>query len=104
MKDGDPEPLLPEYVMLFHPPLTLHNLLPFDAVFSLSDAASPSAQGPTFSVAAGGCVEVYQFDLTRKIRLAIQMQVKPRRKPAWCGLRRGPRTSPLTHSMSSLTV
>lgn len=67
----------PEYVLRFAPPLTISNLLPFDIEVVVTDAASVStATDPArFHIGVGGRAEVYQFDLTRKIRMSVCMQV-----------------------------
>ncbi len=67
----------PEYVLRFAPPLTISNLLPFDITVVVTDAPSvTTATDPaTFFIGVGGRAEVYQFDLTRKIRMSVRMQV-----------------------------
>lgn len=63
---------MPEYVMVFLPPLVVHNILPFPITVYLSDN---QAEQSKFDIDVGGFVEVYQFDLARKIRMYLQMQV-----------------------------
>lgn len=69
----------PEYVLRFAPPLTISNLLPFDITVVVTDAPSvtTAADPATFFIGVGGRAEVYQFDLTRKIRMSVRMQVSP---------------------------
>ena len=70
----------PEYVLRFAPPLTISNLLPFDITVVVTDGPSVTgaADPATYHIGVGGRAEVYQFDLTRKLRMSVQMQVRPR--------------------------
>ena len=63
---------MPEYVMVFQPPLIIHNVLPFPVTVFLSES---HAEQSKFEIDVGGFVEVYQFDLARKIRMSLQLQV-----------------------------
>ena len=76
MKEGNIMNALPEYVLRFHPPLVIHNVLPYEIVITLADAASQGEQ-PRIPIAVGASVEVYHFSMNRKIRMAVQMQVGP---------------------------
>ncbi|KAK9808775.1 hypothetical protein WJX72_003363 [[Myrmecia] bisecta] len=73
MKEGEVLKEQPEYVLRFQPPLVIHNVLPYEISITLFDSTN-QADPPTFTVGVGGSVEVYQFDMTKKIRMAIQMQ------------------------------
>ena len=64
--------MMPEYVMVFQPPLIIHNVLPFPVTVFLSES---QAEQSKFEIDVGGFVEVYQFDLARKIRMSLQLQV-----------------------------
>ena len=75
MKDGNILNSVPEYTMLFHPPLVIHNVLPYEITISLADSASQGKQ-PKISIPVGDSVEVYHFSMNQKIRMAVQMQVR----------------------------
>ena len=60
--------------MCFQPPLVVHNVLPYPISVILADSAN-QAENSMFTIGVGGFVEVYQFDLSRKIRMSISMQV-----------------------------
>ena len=64
--------MMPEYVMVFLPPLVVHNVLPFPITVFLSEGQHEQSK---FEIDVGGFVEVYQFDLARKIRMYLQLQV-----------------------------
>ena len=70
---------LPEYVLSFHPPLTIRNIIPYEVTVTLSEGGTTSgSSGPgTFSVTipAGGAVELQQYDLSQKIFMSMQLQV-----------------------------
>ncbi len=71
---------LPEYVLSFHPPLTIRNSIPYDITVTLSEGSttSGSSSPDTFSVTvpAGGNVELQQYDLSQKIFMTMQLQVR----------------------------
>ena len=71
-KDGITSNILPEYVMAFQPPLVVHNVLPHPISVTLADS---QAEQSMFTIGVGGFVEVYQFDMSRKIRMSITTQV-----------------------------
>ena len=71
-KDGITSNILPEYVMAFQPPLVVHNVLPYSISVVLADS---QAEQSVFTIGVGGFVEVYQFDMSRKIRMSIDTQV-----------------------------
>jgi hypothetical protein len=60
--------------MRFRPPLVISNKLPYDITVVLADTGS-GLDAPVFQVGVGGSVEVYQFDMTRKIRMSVQLKV-----------------------------
>ena len=71
---------LPEYVLRFHPPIVMHNLLPYDVTITLSDARSGKAGGNpaqvgTWNIRVGGSEDVYFFDLSKKLKMGVEMQV-----------------------------
>lgn len=74
MKDGNILNALPEYVLRFHPPLVIHNVLPFEIIITLADSTT-QGDAPKIPIAVGDSVEVYHFSMNRKIRMAVQMQV-----------------------------
>lgn len=74
MKKGEIRNMLPEYVMSFHPPLIVQNLLPFEITVKLLSSKADK-DPPSFTVGAGECLEVYQFDMSHKIRMHVDMQV-----------------------------
>jgi len=71
---------LPEYVLSFHPPLTIRNSIPYEITVTLSEGSttSGSSSPDTFSVTvpAGGNVELQQYDLSQKIFMTMQLQVR----------------------------
>ena len=72
---------LPEYVLRFHPPIVMHNLLPYPVTITLTDARSSKpggvpAQVGTWNIQVGGSEDVYFFDLSKKLKMGIEMQVK----------------------------
>lgn len=71
-KDGVASSGLPEYVMCFQPPLIVHNMLPYEIQVTLTDA-STQAEPPIFTIGVGGFVEVYLFDMSRKIRMSMSI-------------------------------
>lgn len=70
-KDGIASNILPEYVMTFHPPLLVHNILPHPVSVILADS---QAEQSMFNIGVGGFVEVYQFDMSKKIRMSVNTQ------------------------------
>ena len=71
---------LPEYVLRFHPPIVLHNRLPYPINVTLTDTRSSRAGGvaaqvDTWNIRMGGSQDVYTFDLTKKLKMGIEMQV-----------------------------
>lgn len=84
MKEGEPatkqDEGLPEYVLRFHAPIVMHNLLPYPVTVTLTDARSSksggvSAQVGSWTIGVGGSEDVYFFDLTKKLKMGIEMQV-----------------------------
>lgn len=84
MKEGEPatkqDEGLPEYVLRFHAPIVLHNLLPYPVTVTLTDARSSksggvSAQVGSWNIGVGGSEDVYFFDLTKKLKMGLEMQV-----------------------------
>lgn len=72
---------LPEYVLKFHPPIVVHNLLPYPITVTLTDARSTksggvAAQVGTWNIRVGDSEDVYFFDLTKKLKLGIEMKVR----------------------------
>lgn len=74
-KDGVGSSGLPEYVMCFQPPLVVHNVLPYPITVILQDSTY-QAEPSQFTIGVGGFVEVYQFDMSRKIRMSIKLEVR----------------------------
>ena len=83
-KEGEPatkqDEGLPEYVLRFHAPIVLHNLLPYPVTVTLTDARSNktggvAAQAGSWNIGVGGSEDVYFFDLTKKLKMGIEMQV-----------------------------
>jgi len=70
-KEGMASNVQPEYVLVFQPPLVVHNVLPHPITVILADS---QAEQSTFTIGVGGFVEVYQFDMSRKIRMSINTQ------------------------------
>ena len=84
VKEGEPatkqDEGLPEYVLRFHAPIVMHNLLPYPVTVTLTDARSSksggvSAQVGSWTIGVGGSEDVYFFDLTKKLKMGIEMQV-----------------------------
>lgn len=84
VKEGEPatkqDEGLPEYVLRFHAPIVLHNLLPYPVTVTLTDARSSksggvSAQVGSWNIGVGGSEDVYFFDLTKKLKMGLEMQV-----------------------------
>ena len=72
---------LPEYVLKFHPPIVVHNLLPYPITVTLTDARSTksggvAAQVGTWNIRVGGSEDVYFFDLTKKLKMGVEMKVR----------------------------
>lgn len=61
-----------EFSLLFQPPLTIRNCLPCEVTITLMDTNS-LMQNLTIDV--GSSVEVYSYDLSRKIQMSMQLQV-----------------------------
>ena len=85
-KEGEPatkqDEGLPEYVLRFHAPIVMHNLLPYPVTVTLTDSRSSksggvSAQVGSWSIRVGGSEDVYFFDLSKKLKMGIEMQVSP---------------------------
>ena len=83
-KEGEPatkqDEGLPEYVLRFHAPIVLHNLLPYPVTVTLTDArsnksAGAAAQVGSWNIGVGGSEDVYFFDLMKKLKMGIEMQV-----------------------------
>ena len=70
---------LPEYVLSFHPPLTIRNSILYDITVTLSEGGTTSGSSGlgTFSIAipAGGSVELQHYNLSQKIFMSMQLQV-----------------------------
>lgn len=70
---------LPEYVLSFHPPLTIRNSIPYEITRTLSEGGTTSGSSGlgTYSVTipAGGSIELQQYDLSEKIFMSMQLQV-----------------------------
>ena len=64
---------MPEFTLSFQPPLTIRNCLPCEISITLTDSSS---KPQIFNVDVGGSVEVYCYDMSRKIHLAMQLQVQ----------------------------
>ena len=85
IKDGEAsskdKETLPEYVLRFHPPLVIHNFLPCPITVTLHDNRAggqhfqQQREPITFSMSAGGYQEIYQLDMSRRIKMSVQMQV-----------------------------
>ena len=72
---------LPEYVLRFHAPIVMHNLLPYPVTVTLTDARSSKSGGVSahvgsWNIRVGGSEDVYFFDLTKKLKMGIEMQVR----------------------------
>ncbi len=63
---------MPEFTLSFQPPLTIRNCLPCEITITLTDS---SARPQHFDVGVGGSIEVYSYDMSRKIHMAMQLQV-----------------------------
>ena len=84
-KDGEAsskdKETLPEYVLRFHPPLVIHNFLPCPITVTLHDNRAggqhfhQQREPITFSMSTGGYQEIYQLDMSRRIKMSVQMQV-----------------------------
>lgn len=61
-------------MLCFQPPLVVHNVLPYSITVTLVDATCQN-EPSVFTIGVGGFVEVYQFDMARKIRMSISMEV-----------------------------
>lgn len=90
-KEGEPaskqDEGLPEYVLRFHAPIVMHNLLPYPVNVTLTDSRSSrsggvSAQVGSWNIRVGGSEDVYFFDLTKKLKMGIEMQVSTRHSAA----------------------
>jgi hypothetical protein len=72
---------LPEYVLSFHPPLTIRNSIPYEINLTLSEGSTTGGSlGPgacSVTIAPGGMIEVQQYDLSQKIFMSMQLQVAP---------------------------
>ena len=85
IKDGEAsskdKETLPEYVLRFHPPLIIHNFLPCPITVTLHDNRGggqhflQQREPITFSMSTGGYQEIYQLDMSRRIKMSVQMQV-----------------------------
>ncbi len=64
---------MPEFTLSFQPPLTIMNCLPSDIMVTLMDANSKPQQ---FSIDVGASIQVYNYDLSCKIHMAMQLQVR----------------------------
>ena len=80
MKEGNILQALPEYVLRFHPPLIIQNVLPYEIIITLWDSATTKAEAdlPNIPIAVGAAVEIYHFSMARKIRMAVSMAVEGR--------------------------
>ena len=80
MKEGNILQALPEYVLRFHPPLIIQNVLPYEIIITLWDSATTKLEVdlPKIPVAVGASVEIYRFSMARKIRMAVSMAVEGR--------------------------
>eukprot|EP00884_Botryococcus_braunii_P017936 jgi/Botrbrau1/4826/Bobra.0325s0040.1 len=61
------------WIMRFRAPLVIKNLLPYKIIVVLADTTS-GLDAPVFEIGIGASADVYQFDMTRKIRLSIQLK------------------------------
>ena len=72
---------LPEYVLSFHPPLIIRNSVPYQITVMLSEGSTGSAESgpdtPSYTIAAGGSLELQEYDLSQKIFMYMQIQVDP---------------------------
>ncbi len=72
MLSGSFMEFMPEFTLSFQPPLTILNCLPCEIMVNLTDTNSRPQQ---FSIDVGASIKVYSYDLSRKIHLAMQLQV-----------------------------
>ena len=84
-KEGEPatkqDEGLPEYVLRFHAPIVMHNLLPYPVTVTLTDSRSSksggvSAQVGSWNIRVGGSDDVYCFDLSKNVKMGIEVQVR----------------------------
>lgn len=64
------------WTMRFRSPLVIKNLLPYKIILVLADTTT-GLDAPVFEVGVGASVEVHEFDMTRKIRMSIQLKAWP---------------------------
>ena len=68
-------------MLRFHPPLVIHNFLPCPITVTLHDNRAggqhfqQQREAITFSMSTGGYQEIYQLDMSRRIKMSVQMQV-----------------------------
>lgn len=62
------------WTMRFRAPLVIKNVLPYKITVVLADTTS-GLDAPVFDIDIGASADVYQFDMTRKIRMSIQLKV-----------------------------
>ena len=72
---------LPEYALSFHPPLIIRNSIPYQITVVLSEGStgnSVSGQDTSsYTIAAGGSLELQEYDLSQMIFMHMQIQVDP---------------------------
>ena len=75
MRMGSPMASMPEYVLRFQPPLVIRNCLPFPLTLMLTDLKTVPADAPSFTLDVGASIDVHQFDMSRKVRMWVALQV-----------------------------
>ena len=86
---------LPEYVLSFHPPLIIRNSIPYEITVVLSEGSTGSSGSrpdtPSYAIAAGGSLELQEYDISQKIFMYMQIQVDSHAslRPFACDQRRG---------------
>ncbi len=90
---------LPEYGLSFHPPLIICNSIPYEITVMLSEGRTGSTGSgpdtPSYTIAAGGSLDLQEYDLSQKIFMYMQIQVDPHAslRLSVCDQRRTPRMS-----------
>ncbi len=66
----------PEHCLAFFPPFIIHNVLPFEVEVFLQDHASATEQERlSWTIPRGSSQEVYNFDMTRKLKMHVHLKV-----------------------------
>ena len=66
----------PEHCLAFFPPIIIHNVLPFEVEVFLQDHSSATEQERlSWSIPRGSSQEVYNFDMTRKLKMHVHLKV-----------------------------